>query len=89
MKPMLTSVEVCELLKVSASTLSRMVKHNRIPYVLVGKGKVKASVRFVEAHLDKWLERRSRGPVPKFTDPRRREQEESETCSEKEVTCST
>jgi excisionase family DNA binding protein len=64
MKAMLTCAEVCELLKVSPSTLSRMVRHNRIPYVMVGRGKVKISVRFVEAHLDKWIERRSRGPVP-------------------------
>src|SRR5512142_3249349 len=64
MKALLTCGEVCQLLHVSPATLSRMVASNRIPYVLMSSGKTKKTVRFSEAELERWIERRSRGAVP-------------------------
>jgi excisionase family DNA binding protein len=60
-KALLNSKAVCELLGISAATLSRMVRTNRIPYVLLGTGRQKLMVRFREADLEAWVERRSRG----------------------------
>jgi excisionase family DNA binding protein len=65
MKPLLDSKEVCLILSIKPSTLSRMVHSNRIPYVLLGTGKKKLTVRFREDELEKWLERRSRGALSK------------------------
>ena len=64
MKPVLDSKTVCSLLGISAATLSRMVSSNRIPHVLLGTGKKKKTIRFVESELEAWLVRRSRGAVP-------------------------
>jgi excisionase family DNA binding protein len=64
MKPLLTCSKVCELLEISPATLSRMIRKNQIPFILLAQGKTKKSVRFSEADLERWLERRSRGPVP-------------------------
>ena len=61
MLPLLNSKAVCELLDISAATLSRMVRTNRIPYVLLGTGRRKLIVRFREAELEAWIERRTRG----------------------------
>ena len=61
MLPLLSSKAVCELLDISAATLSRMVRTNRIPYVLIGTGRRKLIVRFREAELEAWIERRTRG----------------------------
>ena len=61
MKPLLNSKAVCELLGISAATLSRMLRTNRIPYVLLGTGRHKLIVRFREVDLEAWVERRSRG----------------------------
>ena len=66
MKALLTSAAVCELLTISPSTLCRMIKANRIPYILMSSGKTKKSVRFSEAELERWIERRSRGAVPQI-----------------------
>jgi len=68
--PLLTSRAVCELLNISAATLSRMIKTNRIPYILMSSGKTKNSVRFSEAELERWIERRSRGAVPQIGKPK-------------------
>ena len=65
MKALLNSRDVCQLLLISPATLSRMVRSNRIPYVLLGKGKVKLAVRFREDELERWIARRSRGAVPR------------------------
>jgi excisionase family DNA binding protein len=65
MKPLLNSKAVCEILGVAPATLSRMVHSNRIPFVLLSTGKTKLTVRFREEELERWLDRRSRGAVPK------------------------
>jgi excisionase family DNA binding protein len=65
MKPLLNSKAVCTLLDIKPATLSRMVHSGRIPYVLLGTGKKKLTVRFREEELERWLDRRSRGPAPK------------------------
>jgi excisionase family DNA binding protein len=65
MKPLLNSSQVCQLLLVSPATLSRMVRANRIPFVLLGSGKTKLSVRFREEEIEAWLSRRSRGAGPR------------------------
>jgi excisionase family DNA binding protein len=65
MKPLLNSKAVCELLGIKPPTLSMMVHSNRIPYVLLGSGKKKLTVRFKEEELEAWIDRRSRGPAPK------------------------
>jgi excisionase family DNA binding protein len=65
MKPLLDSKAVCEILGIKPPTLSRMVHANKIPYVLLGTGKKKLTVRFREAELEVWLDRRSRGALPK------------------------
>jgi hypothetical protein len=62
MKPLLTCSKVCELLEISPATLS--IRKNQIPFILLAQGKTKKSVRFSEADLERWLEQRSRGPVP-------------------------
>jgi hypothetical protein len=41
------------------------VHANKIPYVLLTAGKKKLVVRFKEEELERWLDRRSRGPVPR------------------------
>jgi len=64
-KPLLNSKAVCQLLGVSPAVLSRMVHANKIPYVLLSSGKKKLTVRFREEELERWLDRRSRGAVPK------------------------
>jgi excisionase family DNA binding protein len=70
MKPLLDSKAVCELLGVAPATLSRMVRSKKIPYVLLGTGKKKLTVRFRQEVLEQWLDRRSRGPVPARETPR-------------------
>jgi len=65
MKPLLNSKAVCELIGISPAVLSRWVHANKIPYVLLTSGKKKPVVRFKEDELEKWLDRRSRGPVPR------------------------
>jgi len=50
-----------------------MIRANKIPHIVLGQGKTKKSVRFSEADLERWLERRSRGPVP----PKRIETQEA------------
>ena len=65
MLPLLNSNTVCELLGISAATLSRMVRTNRIPYVLIGTGRRKLIVRFREAELEAWIVRRTRGAFNK------------------------
>src|SRR6266545_4792479 len=62
MKPLLTNAQVCELLKISPATLTRWIRANKIPYVLLGSGKTKLNVRFLEAEIEAWITRRSRGP---------------------------
>ena len=57
MLPLLTSKAVCKLLDISPATLSRMVRTNRIPYVLLSTGRRKLIVRFREAELEAWVER--------------------------------
>ena len=64
MKPMLKRKVVCERMGISPGTLSRMVRQNKIPYVLIGTGKTKRTVRFVEAALNAWVARRMRGAGP-------------------------
>jgi excisionase family DNA binding protein len=64
-KPLLNSKAVCEILGIKAPTLSRMVHSNRIPFILLGTGKKKLTVRFREEELEAWLDRRSRGPAPR------------------------
>jgi excisionase family DNA binding protein len=61
MKPLLNSKKVCDLLDVKRFTLSRMVHKGTIPYVLLGTGKRKLTVRFREEELEAWIQRRSRG----------------------------
>ena len=68
-KALLKSDAVCELLSISPATLSRMVASNRIPFILINVGKRKKSVRFSEAELERWIERRSRGAVPQISKP--------------------
>jgi predicted DNA-binding transcriptional regulator AlpA len=63
--PLLDSKAVCGLLRVSPATLSRLVRANKIPPVLLGTGKTKMTVRFRESELENWLDRRSRGAVAK------------------------
>jgi excisionase family DNA binding protein len=65
LKPLLNSKAVCAILDIKPPTLSRMVHANKIPYVLLGIGKKKMTVRFREDELEAWLNRRSRGAVPK------------------------
>jgi excisionase family DNA binding protein len=55
MKP-LRSKTVQEMLDISASTLSRMVRRGEIPCVRIGSGK-NASVRFMEEALLSWIQR--------------------------------
>jgi excisionase family DNA binding protein len=62
MKPLLTNAQVCELLKISPATLTRWIRANKIPYVLLGTGPTKLNVRFREDELEAWITRRSRGP---------------------------
>jgi excisionase family DNA binding protein len=62
MTPLLDSKAVCGLLRVSPATLSRLVRANKIPYVLLGTGKTKLNVRFREEEIEAWIVRRSRGP---------------------------
>jgi len=64
MKPLLTMEQVCLLLTISRPTLTRWVRANKIPYVLLGSGATKLNVRFREEEIEAWIERRSRGPVP-------------------------
>jgi hypothetical protein len=66
MKPLLNSKSVCQILGVSPTVLSRWVHSNKIPYVLLTSGKKKLVVRFREDELELWLDRRSRGAVPKL-----------------------
>lgn len=61
MKPLLNSKKVCELLDIKRFTLSRLVHKGMIPYVLLGTGKRKLTVRFREEELEQWIARRSRG----------------------------
>jgi excisionase family DNA binding protein len=65
MKPLLNSKAVCQLLGISPAVLSRWVHANKIPYVQLTAGKKKLVVRFKENELEAWLDRRSRGAVPK------------------------
>ena len=62
MKPLLNSKGVCQLLGISAATLSRMVASKTIPFVLISVGKRKQMVRFVEEEVERWIVTRSRGP---------------------------
>jgi excisionase family DNA binding protein len=62
MKPLLTNAQVCELLKISPATLTRWIRAGKIPHVLLSTGKTKLNVRFVEAEIESWITRRSRGP---------------------------
>jgi excisionase family DNA binding protein len=62
-KPLLTMEQVCILLTISRPTLTRWVRANKIPYVLLGSGVTKLNVRFREEEIEGWIERRSRGPV--------------------------
>jgi excisionase family DNA binding protein len=78
MKPLLNSKAVCTLLDIKPATLSRMVHSNRIPYVLLGTGKKKLTVRFREEELERWLDRRSRGPAPKANGELREERKTPE-----------
>lgn len=48
----LTSKEVCEMFKISPSTLARRVREDQIPYLVVGKSK-----RFRKADLEDWAAR--------------------------------
>lgn len=66
MKPLLSSKDVCQILGVSPAVLSRWVHANKVPYVLLTSGKKKLIVRFREDELEAWLDRRSRGAVPKL-----------------------
>jgi excisionase family DNA binding protein len=66
MKPLLNTKSVCQILGVSPAVLSRWVHSNKIPYVLLTSGKKKLVVRFREEELEAWLNRRSRGAVPKL-----------------------
>ena len=61
MKPLLNSKKVCDLLDIKRFTLSRLVHKGMIPYVLLGTGKRKLTVRFREDELEQWIARRSRG----------------------------
>ena len=63
MKPLLKPKEVCQLLGgISPATLSRMVKNQEIPYVLIRAGRRKKRVGFDEDVLERWKQSRSRGP---------------------------
>jgi excisionase family DNA binding protein len=64
-KPLLNSQAVCEVLGITAPTLSRMVHSGKIPHILLTSGKKKLIVRFREEELQSWLDRRSRGALPK------------------------
>lgn len=66
---LLTSKQVSELLSISLATVSRMVRSNRLPFILIGSGKKKKTVRFVETQLNAWCARRSRGAVPPKRNP--------------------
>ena len=61
-KPLLTPTQVCLLLAISQPTLTRWVRAQKIPYVLMGTGKTKLNVRFREEEIEAWITRRSRGP---------------------------
>ena len=52
----LRSKAVCEMLDISASTLSRMVRRGEIPCVRIGTGK-NATVRFFEESIMSWIQR--------------------------------
>jgi len=67
-KPLLTAEQVAILLSVSRPTLSRWVRSNKIPYVLLGSGPKKLNVRFREEEIEAWIKRRSRGPVARIED---------------------
>jgi len=69
MKPLLTCTQVCQLLSISPATLTRWVRANKIPYVLLGTGATKLNVRFREEEIEAWLSRRSRGAVPPINRP--------------------
>ena len=70
MKPLLTMEQVCILLTISRPTLTRWVRANKIPYVLLGAGETKLNVRFREEEIESWIQRRSREPVTaKMTKP--------------------
>jgi len=60
--PLIDSKEACRMLGIQRFTLSRLVHKNMIPYVLMGTGKRKLTVRFREEELEAWVSRRSRGP---------------------------
>jgi excisionase family DNA binding protein len=66
-KPLLNSKAVCEILGIKAPTLSRMVHSSRIPFILLSTGRKKMTVRFREEELELWLDRRSRGALPKVS----------------------
>src|SRR5204863_9811307 len=61
MKPLLNSKNVCDVLGISAATLSRMVKAKTIPFILISAGKRKSLVRFDEEVLQRWIASRTRG----------------------------
>lgn len=45
--------DVCAFLKIGKSTLYRLIKEERIPYIKVG-----GSVRFIEEQLVEWVKSR-------------------------------
>lgn len=55
MKPLLTMEQVCILLTISRPTLTRWVRANKIPYVLLGAGETKLNVRFREEEIESWI----------------------------------
>jgi excisionase family DNA binding protein len=66
MEVLLDSRQVCNVLNITAPTLSRMVHGGTIPHILLTTGKRKWVVRFRRQELEAWLTRRSRGPVPRI-----------------------
>jgi excisionase family DNA binding protein len=55
---LLTIPEVAELLKLSVSTVRRLQRQRKIPFVKVG-----GSIRFIEKDLAAYLERRRVGTI--------------------------
>ena len=55
---LLTISEVAELLKLSASTVRRLQRQRKIPFVKVGR-----SIRFIESDLTAYLRKRHVGSI--------------------------
>lgn len=63
MNPLSTQKDVAELLNCSLATVSRMVRDQRIPFILLPTtGKKKKEVRFDMDIIERWVRLHSRQP---------------------------